>query len=809
MKILQVRFKNLNSLMGEWFVDFTHPSYVSDGIFAIIGPTGAGKTTILDAICLALYGETPRLKNLSKSNNEIMTRQTGECYSEVTFETKKGRFRCHWSQHRSRKKPNAALQSPKHEICEADSGKVLRSKLREVAEYIIEVTGMDFDRFTRSMLLAQGGFAAFLQSSPNDRAPILEQITGTGIYSEISRQVHERHREEYGKLELLQAETGGIIILSDEDEAALNQELSEKQKIEKELSSKNDKLGKSIIWLADIDTLKSELSEINKESEVLSNDLKAFEADRLKLQNALKAAELNSEYATLSSKRQQQKLDLKSLANSIAQLPNQEKTLELKETDFKAAATAVAKIKSEQKSELELIKKVRMIDLRITEKQSALITAESDCRKLATQLLEKKELQQKAESNQETAGKELFRVEEYLSANAHDAALVTELTGINEQIKNLKIVTDNVSTINHQLLEFRKQTKSDATQFETQQALCETLKTKHNASQKLVSQTKEAITVLLGDHLLREYRAEHESLLREMAYLRKIASLEDERVKLEDGKQCPLCGSLHHPFAEGNIPEIDETEKKINDLSSLIQKAELLENELKEHESKEKTADTALTEAEKQLIQVAHKKDESQANLQRSQKELQSASEKYSELKKSVIAKLEPFLEPFGVKEIPDTNLDSIPEALEGKLKKWQDCQSQKAEIEKKDSELAAEIKSLDAIIQTHKESLKEKETVQDSHKNDLEKLTTEREELYSQKNPDKEEARWENLVIKAEKSEQKARDRRDQIKQQLNDLNTRISTLKENTDKRKPELNQLESSFIASCRKAGFENFR
>ncbi|MCK4956410.1 MAG: AAA family ATPase, partial [Candidatus Cloacimonetes bacterium] len=363
MKILQVRFKNLNSLMGEWFVDFTHPSYVSDGIFAIIGPTGAGKTTILDAICLALYGETPRLKNLSKSNNEIMTRQTGECYSEVTFETKKGRFRCHWSQHRSRKKPNAALQSPKHEICEADSGKVLRSKLREVAEYIIKVTGMDFDRFTRSMLLAQGGFAAFLQASPNDRAPILEQITGTGIYSQISIMTHERHREEYAKLELLQAETGGIIILSDEDEAALNQELSKKLKIEKELSSKNDKLGKSIIWLADIDTLKSELSEINKESEVLSNDLKAFESDRLKLQNALKAAELNSEYATLSSKRQQQKLDLKSLANSIAQLPNQEKTLELKETDFKIAATTVAKVKSEQKSELELIKKVRMLDL--------------------------------------------------------------------------------------------------------------------------------------------------------------------------------------------------------------------------------------------------------------------------------------------------------------------------------------------------------------------------------------------------------------------------------------------------------------
>ena len=85
MRILQIRFKNLNSLAGEWAIDLTHPAFLSDGIFVITGPTGAGKTTILDAICLALYGRTPRLKTLSDSENEIMSRQTGECFAEVTF----------------------------------------------------------------------------------------------------------------------------------------------------------------------------------------------------------------------------------------------------------------------------------------------------------------------------------------------------------------------------------------------------------------------------------------------------------------------------------------------------------------------------------------------------------------------------------------------------------------------------------------------------------------------------------------------------------------------------------------------------
>ncbi|MEA3420482.1 MAG: AAA family ATPase, partial [Acidobacteriota bacterium] len=403
MKILELRFKNLNSLSGEWTIDFTTPEYFSDGIFAVTGPTGAGKSTILDAICLALYGRTPRLKSITKNANEIMSRQTGECYSEVTFETQAGRFRCHWSQHRARKKADGNLADSRHEISDALSGQVLESKKRDVANAIEEKTGMDFYRFTRSMLLAQGDFAVFLQAAPDDRAPILEQITGTEIYSDISKRVHERQREEHGKLELLQAETAGIVILSDEDEAELNQEISEKQKTEKGLSVKNDALGKSILWLTGINTLKSELWEIDKESALLSDDLEAFEPDRARLQKALKAAEIESEYATLVSKRQQQKTELDTLTMVEKQVLVIEENLKQKETDLKEAEKAASESRSKQKTELELIKKVRALDLRILEKQSALKTAKSDCRKIETQLSNNKGQLQKTINSQESA----------------------------------------------------------------------------------------------------------------------------------------------------------------------------------------------------------------------------------------------------------------------------------------------------------------------------------------------------------------------------------------------------------------------
>ncbi|MBQ7665271.1 MAG: AAA family ATPase, partial [Synergistaceae bacterium] len=83
MKILDIRFKNLNSLRGEWHIDLQNSAYVNDGIFAITGPTGAGKTTIFDAVCLALYSQTHRLGRITGQSNEIMSKHTNECYAQV------------------------------------------------------------------------------------------------------------------------------------------------------------------------------------------------------------------------------------------------------------------------------------------------------------------------------------------------------------------------------------------------------------------------------------------------------------------------------------------------------------------------------------------------------------------------------------------------------------------------------------------------------------------------------------------------------------------------------------------------------
>jgi len=379
MNIRQIRFKNLNSLAGEWSIDLTHPAFASDGIFAITGPTGAGKTTILDAMCLALYGRTPRLSKITKSGNEIMSRQTGECFAEVVFETQAGRFRCHWSQKRARKHPNGELQAPKHEISDADSGIIATSKIRGVAEQIEAATGMDFDRFTRSMLLAQGGFSAFLQAAPDDRAPILEQITGTAIYSQISICVHERQREEKEKLSALRAETAGIALLEPEQEQEIERELAAKRTEAATTSAELAVMAQAMTWLSTINNLHKEIAALAGEAGRLQSALDAFAPERDRLGRALATASLDGAYATLAAVKKQQADDLAALQSAEAALPELELSAKEQAKLLQLAEQQRAAIKKEAENTAPILRAARALDQQLADQHKAVLEDAQHC----------------------------------------------------------------------------------------------------------------------------------------------------------------------------------------------------------------------------------------------------------------------------------------------------------------------------------------------------------------------------------------------------------------------------------------------
>ncbi|OUV39425.1 MAG: exonuclease SbcC [Rhodobacteraceae bacterium TMED111] len=224
MRILTLRLKNLNALKGEWKIDFTQSPFIDNGLFAITGPTGAGKTTLLDAICLALYHQTPRLGPISTSNNDIMTRGTAECLAEVEFDIKGKAYRAFWSMRRARGKVDGNLQSADVELAEVESGKVLATQVRPKSEEIEKLTGLNFARFTKSMMLSQGDFAAFLNANESDRAELLEELTGTEIYGQISQVVHQQFSDAKQKKKEFAIKLEGVTLLADEEIIQLEEE---------------------------------------------------------------------------------------------------------------------------------------------------------------------------------------------------------------------------------------------------------------------------------------------------------------------------------------------------------------------------------------------------------------------------------------------------------------------------------------------------------------------------------------------------------------------------------------------------------
>lgn len=615
MRILSVRFKNLNSLYGEWEIDFTRPEYTAEGIFAITGPTGAGKSTILDAICLALYGRTPRLAAINKSGNDIMSRHTRECFAEVHFSVASGEYRCNWSQHRAKK--SGELQQHRHEIAEAASSVILEDKVRPVAEKVIALTGMDFEQFTRSVLLAQGGFAAFLEASPKNRAPLLEQITGTEVYSEVSRYCHERKTLEHAALQQLRAELGTMTPLLPEEEEELKNTLEQLAAQEKTLLTQREENTRKLGWLSQLAGLRRDMQDITTRRHGVAERMLLFEPQKIRLQLARKAQSLEADLAALTMLRAELLAARQERAALEQQIPALRAFLaEAKNTCALAEQKALS-LRGERKSFIALLADVRALDLCIGEKTASLAEQSAALRETEKNVLTLHRDLAALEQQIETAKEDIRLLGESLGPTAADAALVHEYTGFTTRLAALEQALGTRRTAGEAMQGAQKecerahQAHAAAEQrFRQEEDACQ-------SAQKARMRSEEALAALLAGRDAAFYRASAASLAAERDTIAKaekaaalfhahtkalgklrsaaaqiqndLAAQENEttnlhateqaleqqaaeaeraaaRLRLEDrlaelratlepDETCPLCGSKEHPFLSGVVPD--------------------------------------------------------------------------------------------------------------------------------------------------------------------------------------------------------------------------------------------------------------
>ncbi|TDQ39363.1 AAA family ATPase [Thiopseudomonas denitrificans] len=774
MKILQLRFKNLNSLAGEWLIDFTDPAFAAEGIFSITGPTGAGKSSILDAICLALYGRTPRLGRVTKSSNEIMSRQSGECFAEVTFATVAGRYRCHWSQHRSRRSPGGELQQPKQELVRADSGEVLESKLREVEEAVIELTGMDFERFTRSVLLAQGGFAAFLQATADSRAPILEQITGTDIYSRISIRTHEMQREQREQLKLLQARLGGVRLLSTEQEQELLQALEQERSSERTLVEQVTTLETSVRWQEQIRQLQLQQTQLEQGRQQLATQQQEFEPERARLALALQAAELEPDLARLQAARRALETATAAHEQEQARLPQLTETVRTAQHLLEQQATVLEQARQQQVMQAPELRRVRVLDQELRQHAEQLALAVQGRDVLVQKLAGLHQARQENDDLQQKNAQQQSGLQVFFQQNAADEWLVTGLAGVEQQLVQLEQLQNRLQDARQHEQQAQERLQALASQLEQQRVRWRQDQQAVEQATATLSNTQEQLAAVLAGRQLEDYETEQRHLWDKRELLARIESLEAQRDSLHDGKPCPLCGATRHPYAHGQVPRLDGLGEQIRAIEEQIKQVRMLQEQCRQHERRLQSLREQFAGTEKTGLELSTR----EAGYREQLSSLGDECQKQLQTLAAFREQIGGVLEPLGVLPGEATRSGQLLEQLRIRRDRWQQQMAQARLLQQQQQGFEAETSRLQALIGLQQDSLQQQEQQLQASQQQQEVLQQQRLALFGQRDPDAQERLLQEAAVSAEQAHQQQAQQLKEQEQLLARLQERIAGL-------------------------------
>ena len=513
MKILAIRLKNLTSIEGTVEVDFTAEPLCSAGIFAISGPTGAGKSTLLDALCLALYDKAPRFAASVESVNladvgdnrinqsdvrNLLRRGTSDGYAEVDFLGVDGhRYRSCWSLRRTRNKVSGSLQPQMMEVKELDTGKEFQGTKKELLAQLVELIGLTYEQFTRTVLLAQNDFATFLKSKGAAKAELLEKLTGTGVYSFISQEVFARNKAAQEEVALIHNKMSVIELIPEEEQLALQKE--------KELLA--EKRSEGIKLLAEQNAQLNVVRSLKTQEELRTKKQKEEQGEQARLKTALDIL-ASQEEGLVRFKAQWEAIqpDLKRARQLDVQIQSQQEGYIQSQQLLQAARKQVReqdKRKQMVEEQLHLSYQTlrRLLNVAGTEDSLLLEQVEETLRQ------EEGNLSAGIETNE----KRLERLNAFGYPSLAD-----------EQVKLQKELARQQNI--RQLTEALKKAMSEIEHLEKEAADCSKELSEREVALKTVQRLYENARMAVG---------------KDVKALRR---------QLEEGEACPVCGSTSHPY---------------------------------------------------------------------------------------------------------------------------------------------------------------------------------------------------------------------------------------------------------------------
>ena len=602
MKIKKIEFCNINSLAHEWTIDFESPDFAKSGMFCISGPTGSGKTSILDAICLGLYGKTPRLGAIVGDTNEVMTYGAKSCYAKVTFECGGTVYSARWDQHRSVRtnklqKYSWVLTNETSQTVEASF-----SKQSEIEATMTRVIGLDFGQFTKSMMLAQGEFNKFLKCNENERAAILEKLTGDGIYRKIAVAVHDLYASANKAVEDIEFKIGDVNLLSDEELAELNTKILDAEQQKKTLAEDTERLLYICTWFVNLHGFEKLLSDAKNQLEKAKCAQAEFEPNRKKLERALHAQEVESSFVEFKSVRDNLARMKSQLEENKTKLPVAAENLEKASAQNREAQAAFEKCKAEYSANESIWEQVSSIDADIRNARVQLKNAKDAVAKIAG---EAEETQKKiSDTDKRLSDNEmaLEKVEKYIAENQKDESIDGQFSLLKSQIAEWKNESENVSVEVQKLETLKKALQDFDADFEKQkldlQSLQEYLAV-HQADAELVNVLPEMnglandverhhkelvrlqIEIAAKQKQLENVKAECSQILEKLTALQKnketiiqedipivVAEL---RRNLKPNEPCPVCGSREHLSCEDSV-KIENGANSLNDFADKLRK---------------------------------------------------------------------------------------------------------------------------------------------------------------------------------------------------------------------------------------------